>query len=164
VHLIYVSILVLLDDAYRHMPQEEANYLMDVSILVLLDDAYRPSLSLLIIIYTFCFNPCSSGWCLPAIIVVPASLKLNWVSILVLLDDAYRPGMADGVRNFIRVSILVLLDDAYRPQYLEEIADLYKSVSILVLLDDAYRHTQQCLQNTHLIMFQSLFFWMMPTG
>ena len=86
-----VSILVLLDDAYRleERGQDPELYprfqslffwmmptgwrildivsdISEVSILVLLDDAYRP-----------CFNP--------DLFIIP-----NVVSILVLLDDAYR--------------------------------------------------------------------------
>ena len=37
-------------------------------------------------------------------------------------------------------------------------------VSILVLLDDAYRHAGLDFTPEDLKMFQSLFFWMMPTG
>ena len=62
-----VSILVLLDDAYRPYPEEcKPKPVVVVSILVLLDDAYRP------ICYQF------------------LGLLFRKVSILVLLDDAYR--------------------------------------------------------------------------
>ena len=37
-------------------------------------------------------------------------------------------------------------------------------VSILVLLDDAYRRLDHTVETELLIEFQSLFFWMMPTG
>ena len=37
-------------------------------------------------------------------------------------------------------------------------------VSILVLLDDAYRHCSGRAETALLASFQSLFFWMMPTG
>ena len=37
-------------------------------------------------------------------------------------------------------------------------------VSILVLLDDAYRRNIRCINRELKIQFQSLFFWMMPTG
>ena len=61
-----VSILVLLDDAYRHLWFPLLFFLTRVSILVLLDDAYR---------------------------LENIAVKLDGrdsVSILVLLDDAYR--------------------------------------------------------------------------
>ena len=61
------------------------------------------------------------------------------VSILVLLDDAYRRSPSTWKGFFIAVSILVLLDDAYRPDIDQE-----KAFAAL--------------------WFQSLFFWMMPTG
>ena len=81
-----VSILVLLDDAYRLLPslssflkhslfqslffwmmptggfwQTRAFCYVVVSILVLLDDAYRRNQPHLAKRISFCFNPCSSG-------------------------------------------------------------------------------------------------------
>ena len=61
------------------------------------------------------------------------------------------------------VSILVLLDDAYRLVGTEDLTDR-NDVSILVLLDDAYRHSDELEKADLLAEFQSLFFWMMPTG
>ena len=85
------------------------------------------------------------------------------VSILVLLDDAYRPpGLSERPRTKT-VSILVLLDDAYR-QLTQGLSLPQDSVSILVLLDDAYRNYAPVQGAFRGIVFQSLFFWMMPTG
>ena len=42
--------------------------------------------------------------------------------------------------------------------------DGIQDVSILVLLDDAYRHDVFIKTITSSNTFQSLFFWMMPTG
>ena len=68
-------------------------------------------------------------------------------------SNSYRP-----------VSILVLLDDAYR-QIHAQIEEMNRhNVSILVLLDDAYRLIAGCLAQIIPDEFQSLFFWMMPTG
>ena len=39
-----------------------------------------------------------------------------------------------------------------------------EEVSILVLLDDAYRQQPDSPPAVYHILFQSLFFWMMPTG
>ncbi len=67
-----------------------------------------------------------------------ATAILFWVSILVLLDNAYRRLTSQGHRGSGRVSILVLLDNAYR---------LFKPEAI-----------------NYALGFQSLFFWIMPTG
>ena len=49
----------------------------------------------------FGFNPCSSGWCLPAhIYLLPNQVHL-FVSILVLLDDAYRQNTLSSEKNNI---------------------------------------------------------------
>ena len=61
------------------------------------------------------------------------------------------------------VSILVLLDDAYRREC-SGLAVERELVSILVLLDDAYRLAHTGHTNFPTKKFQSLFFWMMPTG
>ena len=85
-----VSILVLLDDAYRPPGLSERPRTKTVSILVLLDDAYRQ-------------------------LTQGLSLPQDSVSILVLLDDAYRHAKYLFCLHHSRqVSILVLLDDAYR--------------------------------------------------
>ena len=96
---------------------ENANH--EVSILVLLDDAYRPQSKRNRSWISWSFNPCSSGWCLPA----------------------WQPQLAFSL--FDHVSILVLLDDAYRLIYTATKIPL-QDVSILVLLDDAYRHQRKC--------------------
>ena len=56
-----VSILVLLDDAYRPSGKLHAREVRLVSILVLLDDAYRHGGPGIICLVAYCFNPCSSG-------------------------------------------------------------------------------------------------------
>ena len=64
----------------------------------------------------------------------------------------------------IPVSILVLLDDAYRPYITTRRSQSEVFVSILVLLDDAYRLNATATADISSLGFQSLFFWMMPTG
>ena len=110
------------------------------------------------------FNPCSSGWCLPALTRLPGHSQYILVSILVLLDDAYRQGAGQDSQTWCRVSILVLLDDAYRHGGKKPAARCRQRVSILVLLDDAYRPFWFVSILYQLFQFQSLFFWMMPTG
>ena len=66
IHEKSVSILVLLDDAYRPEDVSTSSVYSTVSILVLLDDAYRPSDVVRLVNGMPSFNPCSSGWCLPA--------------------------------------------------------------------------------------------------
>ena len=56
-----VSILVLLDDAYRRDVASLAVSLEIVSILVLLDDAYRRAWQNATAFNILGFNPCSSG-------------------------------------------------------------------------------------------------------
>ena len=157
------------------------------------------------------FNPCSSGYCLPAL--ARPCKGHNWylVSILVLLDTAYRLYFLWPLPKCRMVSILVLLDTAYR-LVTSFICFLGNLVSILVLLDTAYRlkpvggwfylwnvsilvlldtaYRRQSLGALYLslmsfnpcssgyclpafssslfallsIKFQSLFFWILPTG
>ena len=136
----------------------------NVSILVLLDDAYRlwviiPGLS-----GRGCFNPCSSGWCLPAYRPINRSRCASLVSILVLLDDAYRlephTQSADQWMGFQSLFFWMMPTGSSLFSFL-----CFKiSVSILVLLDDAYRPIRWCDDVTYSTKFQSLFFWMMPTG
>ena len=57
----FVSILVLLDDAYRHLRPSGTAGSVPVSILVLLDDAYRLSQKIPLLVEVSSFNPCSSG-------------------------------------------------------------------------------------------------------
>ena len=84
-----VLILVLLDDALRHIECDNCNNCMDcVLILVLLDDALRRLGSL-----------------------TPTPF---FVLILVLLDDALRLTRVRRKIIFSHVLILVLLDDALR--------------------------------------------------
>ena len=112
---------------------------LQVSILVLLDDAYR------------LYHNGRTG-------------TINNVSILVLLDDAYRPHEQYWYgKTYPPVSILVLLDDAYRHSIIVSPSPQLV-VSILVLLDDAYRQYAPPPSEVLLLRFQSLFFWMMPTG
>ena len=142
--------------------QTKINDLEKVSILVLLDDAYRPAtvvwalhflkmfqslffwmMPIGLTLHSWYgsetgFNPCSSGWCLSASIARTKTRRENEVSILVLLDDAYRLRVGFSLPHLGAVSILVLLDDAYRPWLYPPCLCLQK-VSILVLLDDAYR-------------------------
>ncbi len=90
------------------------------------------------------------------------------VSILVLLDNAYRlrySHLRPGRR--LQVSILVLLDNAYRlacTQGAIGSAAVCLVVSILVLLDNAYRPSAFIFSRVPSSKFQSLFFWIMPTG
>ena len=56
-----VSILVLLDDAYRHGRGLIRLKILRVSILVLLDDAYRRQTKKRFAGMFLGFNPCSSG-------------------------------------------------------------------------------------------------------
>ena len=110
-----VSILVLLDDAYRR-PNEPCQRTRPlVSILVLLDDAYRllamlssPSPKILFQSLFFWMMPTGA-------LDDGARLPYRPVSILVLLDDAYRRRHIVSHLRLHMVSILVLLDDAYRP-------------------------------------------------
>ena len=134
-----------------------------VSILVLLDDAYRPQSTRHIVTREPSFNPCSSGWCLPAFIYIIMPTIPASVSILVLLDDAYRRVASWRSLGEDHVSILVLLDDAYR-----------QPTQTLCRLD--HRGFNPCSSGWCLPAmislnelpgrekFQSLFFWMMPTG
>ena len=158
-----VSILVLLDDAYRLGAGDLFFFIISVSILVLLDDAYRLEGRKEWLTKKLCFNPCSSGWCLPAIDwkgssslwycfnpcssgwCLPAFLSTKKVGISELGFNPCSSGWClpaclnpDFFIISDMVSILVLLDDAYRQKMSRfEISILF--VSILVLLDDAYR-------------------------
>ena len=86
-----------------------------VSILVLLDDAYRLAVKCVYADRTYCFNPCSSGWCLPAEDIA------SRITSLVPFQSLFFWMMPTGKGNnfwkhfLLHVSILVLLDDAYRP-------------------------------------------------
>ena len=103
-----VSILVLLDDAYRlllNFPLVGDH--LSVSILVLLDDAYRHG--------------------------ILGRLRYSFpiVSILVLLDDAYRQLIPPWKVCLVKVSILVLLDDAYRlsfQAYYDSVSGTFQSL------------------------------------
>ena len=86
-----------------------------------------------------CFNPCSSGWCLPAGEKISCCVWGGRVSILVLLDDAYRPRNGEML-NWRLESFNPCSSGWCLP------APLSKSESLWSL------------------RFQSLFFWMMPTG
>ena len=78
-------------------------------------------------------------WMMPTgAIRIAQARNIKEVSILVLLDDAYRRKVLESCCENIRVSILVLLDDAYRSLPDQDRTYQY-IVSILVLLDDAYR-------------------------
>ena len=89
-----------------------------VSILVLLDDAYRPAKYLTGRLKPerfqslfFWMMPTGSG-----ALSIPD--YADNVSILVLLDDAYRPfDYWIDDEPIAKVSILVLLDDAYRQRF-----------------------------------------------
>ena len=85
------------------------------------------------------FNPCSSGWCLPAIHhILPMPWNAWFQSLFFWMMPTGQRLKGRGFGGEV--------------------------VSILVLLDDAYRHwgcTPTSLANS---LFQSLFFWMMPTG
>ena len=85
------------------------------------------------------FNPCSSGWCLPA----------------------RQRGKSDEV--YICVSILVLLDDAYRR--LAESPETSNSLGFNPCSSGWCLPAIALMKRlSSLLSFQSLFFWMMPTG
>ena len=121
---------------------------LDVSILVLLDDAYRLRTAIYTSEPTPSFNPCSSGWCLPAGAAHGAGSAIEEVSILVLLDDAYRQ-----VSDRFNYSILSWFQSLFfwmmptGKTWLAVSPDNI-AVSILVLLDDAYRRRAVCATTT----------------
>ena len=111
---VYVSILVLLDNAYRRYT-------------FLGGDALEEFQSLFFWIMPTGPKRCNATslehrfqslffWIMPT-----GRWRLSWilsapeVSILVLLDNAYRPNIVLPMIQGIIVSILVLLDNAYRP-------------------------------------------------
>ena len=160
----------------------------------------------------WCFNPCSSGWCLPAGTASSNSLPNKAVSILVLLDDAYRPYEVDcpqcgefsfnpcssgwclpasaGERGYrilesfnpcssgwclpaLGRAMIEVKQESFNPcssgwclpaHSWGRPTPPWHQVSILVLLDDAYRHFNLPSALHSSPLFQSLFFWMMPTG
>ena len=135
-----------------------------VSILVLLDDAYRHGGGISPNTERICFNPCSSGWCLPAIMPAGRLTSGCRVSILVLLDDAYRPVTVWHFKSPFLCFNPCSSGWCLPARYLGSCSVLWWRVSILVLLDDAYRLYMDQVEELRFISFQSLFFWMMPTG
>ncbi len=89
-----------------------------VSILVLLDNAYRQYLPRVLDEGEEVFQSLFF-WIMPTGQEQVYSPSLDpTVSILVLLDNAYRRCLRKSLRNSINeVSILVLLDNAYRHRY-----------------------------------------------
>ena len=86
-----------------------------------------------------CFNPCSSGWCLPASFLRLWGRLLDEVSILVLLDDAYR--QLFYFSRFNAISSFNPCSSGWCLPAEEKTKFIGRSIK-----------------------FQSLFFWMMPTG
>ena len=85
------------------------------------------------------FNPCSSGWCLPAVFWQAVQFCLR-VSILVLLDDAYRLKMGKAERIIALMFQSLFFWMMPTGLFGKGIHCGAMKVSILVLLDDAYRH------------------------
>ena len=86
-----------------------------------------------------CFNPCSSGWCLPAMTANAAfQIRAVFQSLFFwMMPTGYVTRKV--CLSLLVVSILVLLDDAYRLDRKGRQGLCDWDVSILVLLDDAYR-------------------------
>ena len=140
-----------------------ANSWYSVSILVLLDDAYRPMAPGFRIGLKVCFNPCSSGWCLPAL---PLAWWSNAGRMFQSLFFWMMPtGQAKEKKKLesLNVSILVLLDDAYRPSRVAG-TDFQRICFNPCSSGWCLPASTWYLLRSAAYRFQSLFFWMMPTG
>ena len=89
--MIWVSILVLVDAALRHLLYYQSQPHQHVSILVLVDAALRLGISVSSGVTRLGFNPCFSGCCSATGSTLGILILLSTnVSILVLVDAALR--------------------------------------------------------------------------
>ena len=159
----FVSILVLLDDAYRLFYDLNGNKIAhQVSILVLLDDAYRQSPAGALQGCMNSFNPCSSGWCLPAISYDANDLpseSFNPCSSGWCLPAVY-PLLKYGKRICFNPCSSGWCLPAKDEEYFVDENDCFNPCSSGWCLPALVYWNNEVFEK----LFQSLFFWMMPTG
>ncbi len=134
----------------------------EVSILVLLDTAYRPESALVSASYNLCFNPCSSGYCLPAksgTFTVKGNLCFNPCSSGYCLPARFSGPAKYGVYLFQSLFFWILptgLNSTVAPLAERRFNPCSSGYCLPAVLElDMLERKRK---------FQSLFFWILPTG